>query len=58
MKTFKVFTIFIFFLTFEATAGEIAGSPSITDGDTIKIINKPNIFKFPEPIRKHHMKLK
>ena len=40
MKIFKVFTIFIFFLTFEATAGEIAGSPIITDGDTIKIINK------------------
>ena len=40
MKIFKVFTIFIFFLTFKATAGEIAGSPIITDGDTIKIINK------------------
>ena len=40
MKTFKVFTIFIFFLTFEVTAGEIAGRPIITDGDTIKIINK------------------
>ena len=40
MKIFKVFTIFIFSLTFKATAGEIAGSPIITDGDTIKIINK------------------
>ena len=40
MKIFKVFTIFIFFLTFKATAGEIAGSPIITDGDTIKIKNK------------------
>ena len=40
MKTFKAFTIFIFFLTFEVTAGEIAGRPIITDGDTIKIINK------------------
>ena len=40
MKIFKVFTIFIFFLTFQATAGEIAGSPIITDGDTIKITNK------------------
>lgn len=40
MKIFKVFTIFIFFLTFQATAGEIAGSPIITDGDTIRIINK------------------
>ena len=40
MKIFKVFTIFIFFLTFQVTAGEIAGSPIITDGDTIRIINK------------------
>ena len=40
MKIFKVFTIFIFFLTFKATAGEITGHPIITDGDTIKIINK------------------
>ena len=40
MKIFKVFIIFIFFLTFKAIAGEIAGSPIITDGDTIKIINK------------------
>ena len=40
MKIFKVFIIFIFLLTFKATAGEIAGSPIITDGDTIKIINK------------------
>ena len=40
MKIFKVFTIFIFFLTIKASAGEIAGSPIITDGDTIKIINK------------------
>ena len=40
MKIFKVFTIFIFFLTFKAIAGEIAGSPIITDGDTIKIVNK------------------
>ena len=40
MTILKVFIIFIFFLTFKATAGEIAGSPIITDGDTIKIINK------------------
>ena len=40
MKIFKVFTIFIFFLNLEATAGEIVGNPIITDGDTIKIINK------------------
>ena len=40
MKIFKAFIIFIFFLTFKAAAGEIAGSPIITDGDTIKIINK------------------
>ena len=38
MKMFKVFTIFIFFLTLKATAGEIVGNPIITDGDTIKII--------------------
>ena len=40
MKIFKVLIIFIFFLTFKATAGEIIGNPIITDGDTIKIINK------------------
>ena len=40
MKILKVFTVFIFFFTFEATAGEIAGNPIITDGDTIKIMNK------------------
>ena len=40
MKIFKIFTIFIFFLIFKATADEIAGSPIITDGDTIKITNK------------------
>ena len=40
MKIFKAFIIFIFFLTLKAAAGEIAGSPIITDGDTIKIINK------------------
>ena len=40
MKIFKVFIIFIFFLNLEATAGEIVGNPIITDGDTIKIINK------------------
>jgi len=40
MKIFKVFTVFLFFLTFEATAGEIEGNTIITDGDTIKIKNK------------------
>ena len=40
MKIFKAFIVFIFFLTFEVLAGEIAGNPIITDGDTIKIINK------------------
>ena len=40
MKIFKLFAIFILFLTFKVTAGEIVGNPIITDGDTIKIINK------------------
>ena len=40
MKIFKAFIVFIFFLTFEVLAGEIVGNPIITDGDTIKIINK------------------
>ena len=40
MKISKVFIIIIFFLTFKAIADEIAGNPIITDGDTIKIINK------------------
>ena len=40
MKILKVVTAFLFLLTFKAVAGEIVGKPSITDGDTIKIINK------------------
>ena len=40
MKILKVVTAFLFLLTFKAVAGEIAGKPTITDGDTIKIINK------------------
>ena len=40
MKILKVITAFLFFFTFKALAGEIAGNPTITDGDTIKIINK------------------
>ena len=40
MKILKVFTIFIFFLTFEVRAGEIVGNPIIIDGDSIKIKNK------------------
>ena len=40
MKILKVVAAFLFFLTFKAVAGEIEGNPTITDGDTIKIINK------------------
>ena len=40
MKILKLVTTFLFFLTFKAVAGEIVGNPTITDGDTIKIINK------------------
>ena len=40
MKILKVITAFLFFFTFKAVAGEITGNPIITDGDTIKIINK------------------
>ena len=40
MKILKVVTAFLFLLTFKAVAGEITGKPTITDGDTIKIINK------------------
>jgi len=40
MKILKVVTAFLFFLTFKVVADEIVGIPIITDGDTIKIINK------------------
>ena len=40
MKILKVITAFLFFLTFKVVADEIVGIPIITDGDTIKIINK------------------
>ena len=40
MKILKVVTAILFFLTFKVVADEIVGIPIITDGDTIKIINK------------------
>jgi endonuclease YncB( thermonuclease family) len=40
MKVFKVVTTILFFLTFKVVAGEIVGEPIVTDGDTIKIVNK------------------
>ena len=40
MKTFNAAIIVLFVLSLRATAGELSGVPSITDGDTIKILNK------------------
>ena len=40
MKTFNAAIIVLFVLSLKAIAGEISGVPSITDGDTIKILNK------------------
>ena len=40
MKTFNATIIVLFVLSLKAIAGEISGVPSITDGDTIKILNK------------------
>ena len=40
MKTFNAAIIVLFVLSLRAIAGEISGVPSITDGDTIKILNK------------------
>ena len=40
MKIFKVFIIILLFLSCNVVASEISGVPIITDGDTIKILNK------------------
>ena len=40
MKIFNAAIIVLFVLSLKAIAGEISGVPSITDGDTIKILNK------------------
>ena len=39
MRIFNAAIIVLFVLSLKATAGEISGVPSITDGDTIKILN-------------------
>ena len=40
MRIFNVSVIILFILSFNVVAGEISGVPRITDGDTIKILNK------------------
>ena len=40
MKIFNVSVIILFISSFNVVAGEIFGLPRITDGDTIKILNK------------------
>ena len=40
MKIFNFTLKFLLILSFNAVASEISGIPSITDGDTIKILNK------------------
>ena len=40
MKIFNVSIIILFILSLNVIAGEISGIPKITDGDTIKILNK------------------
>jgi endonuclease YncB( thermonuclease family) len=40
MKIFNTSIIILFILGLNAVAGEISGAPKITDGDTIKILNK------------------
>ena len=40
MKTFNISVIILFILSFNVVAGEISGIPNITDGDTVKILNK------------------
>ena len=40
MKIFNVSIIILLFLSFNVVASEISGVPRITDGDTIKILNK------------------
>jgi len=40
MKIFNVSLIILFVLSYNAIASEISGIPRVTDGDTIKILNK------------------
>ena len=40
MKIFNISIIILLFLSFNVVANEISGVPRITDGDTIKILNK------------------
>ena len=40
MKIFNATVIILFILSLNVIAGEISGIPKITDGDTIKILNK------------------
>ena len=40
MRILNIVLIILFTLSIKVTAGEISGVPSITDGDTIKILNK------------------
>ena len=40
MRTFNTTLVILFTLSLKVIAGEISGVPSITDGDTIKILNK------------------
>ena len=40
MKIFNLSLIILLILSFNAISSEISGIPSITDGDTIKILNK------------------
>ena len=41
MRIFNIIVIILFTLTIKVIAGEISGVPSITDGDTVKILKKP-----------------
>ena len=41
MRIFNITITILFALSVKVIAGEISGVPSITDGDTIKIFNKP-----------------
>ena len=40
MKKFNIVLIILFTSSIQVIAGEISGVPSITDGDTVKILNK------------------
>ena len=40
MKLFNISLIILFVLSLNVVASEISGIPRITDGDTIKILNK------------------